>query len=163
MDAGDREPMRFDSAHRRRDAAAMNTPRPSRARTAVRLSMALFYFVAGIFHLWKPHPFLTITPQWVPAPDLVIALTGVAELAGAVALAQGFSLPLRRAAAWGLAAYAVCVFPANINHFILDMGKPGHGLGLAYHVPRMFAQPVLVWLALWSGSVTDWPFRRRTA
>jgi uncharacterized membrane protein len=141
----------------------MEPPRASPARTGARLLLALFYFVAGLFHLWKPHPFLTITPQWVPAPDLVIALTGITELLGAAALAQGLSLPLRRAGAWGLALYAVCVFPANINHFIIDMGKPGHGLGLGYHVPRMFAQPVLVWLALWSGGVTDWPFRRRAA
>lgn len=155
--------MRFDSVRGRRDAAEMDTPRPSRARTTARLLLALLYFIAGVFHLWKPQPFLTITPQWVPAPELVVALTGVAELAGAVALVQGLSWPLRRAAAWGLAAYAVCVFPANINHFILDMGRPDHGLGLAYHVPRMFAQPVVVWLALWSGGVTEWPFRRKPA
>jgi hypothetical protein len=23
------------------------------------------------------------------------------------------------------------------------------GLGLAYHVPRMFAQPLIIWLAWW--------------
>jgi len=80
---------------------------------------------------------------------------------GAAALAQWTSLPLRRAGAIGLALYAVCVFPANIHHFALDMARPDGGLGLGYHVPRMFAQPLLVWLALWTGGVTDWPLRRR--
>ena len=61
----------------------------------------------------------------------------------------------------GLAIYAVCVFPANINHFALDMAQPDGGLGLGYHLPRMFAQPILVWLALWTGGVTNWPFARR--
>lgn len=130
-------------------------------RSIFRCTLAALYFLAGILHLVSPAPFLAITPGWVPFPDAVIALTGIAELAGAIGLVQGVSMPLRRAAAIGLALYAICVFPANINHFILDMQRTDHGLGLGYHVPRMFAQPLLVWLALWTGGVTDWPFAGR--
>lgn len=130
-------------------------------RDVLRWILALFYFAAGVIHIAAPAPFLTIMPRWVPMPDEVVFLTGIAELLGAIGLAQGISLPLRRAAAIGLALYAVCVFPANINHFALDMAKPGNGAGLAYHVPRMFAQPLLVWLALWTGGVTDWPWKAR--
>jgi len=43
---------------------------------------------------------------------------------------------------------------------LIDLEKPDRGLGLAYHVPRMMLQPVLIWLALWAGKVIDWPFRR---
>jgi len=129
------------------------------ARAVTRWVLALLYALAGVLHLLLPRPFLGIMPTWVPQPELVIALTGVAELAGAAGLLQPWSLPLRRAAGWGLAAYTVCVFPANIVHFIRDMARPDHGLGLAYHVPRMFLQPVLVWLALWVGQVL--PFRAR--
>lgn len=131
-------------------------------RTALRWLLALFYLLAGIAHLRTPEPFLSITPAWVPEPALVVLLTGLAELAGAIGLAQGWSKRLRRAAAIGLAAYAVCVFPANIHHFALDMAREDGGLGLAYHVPRMLAQPLIVWLSLWVGEVTDWPFPRRT-
>lgn len=131
-------------------------------RTAARLTLALFYLAAGIIHIAEPRPFLVIMPQWVPAPEAVVLWTGIAELLGAVGLAPGVSLPIRRAAAIGLALYAVCVFPANINHFAIDLEKPDHGAGLAYHVPRMFAQPVLVWLALWAGGVIEWPWKRRT-
>lgn len=130
-------------------------------RNVLRWILALFYFAAGVIHIAAPVPFMTIMPRWVPMPEEVVFLTGIAELLGAIGLAQGISLPLRRAAAIGLALYAVCVFPANINHFALDMAKPGHGAGLAYHVPRMFAQPLLVWLALWTGGVTDWPWKAR--
>ncbi|MFY8193729.1 DoxX family protein [Novosphingobium sp. B1] len=130
-------------------------------RNVLRWILALFYFAAGVIHIAAPAPFMTIMPRWVPMPEEVVFLTGIAELLGAVGLAQGISLPLRRAAAIGLALYAVCVFPANINHFVLDMAKPGHGAGLVYHVPRMFAQPLLVWLALWTGGVTDWPWKAR--
>jgi uncharacterized membrane protein len=130
-------------------------------RRGLRWLLAAFYALAGYMHLARPAPFLSIMPDWVPAPETVVFLTGVAELMGAAALAQRTSLPLRRAGAMGLALYAVCVFPANIHHFALDMARPDGGLGLSYHVPRMFAQPLLVWLALWTGGVTDWPLRRR--
>ncbi len=116
-----------------------------------------------MLHLVSPAPFVGITPAWVPSPQMVIAFTGLAELAGAAGLLQPFSLPLRRAAGIGLALYAVCVFPANINHMILDMSSPDPKLGWAYHAPRMLLQPVLVWLALWVSGVIDWPFRGRRA
>ena len=35
------------------------------------------------------------------------------------------------------------------------------GLGLGYHIPRMFAQPVIIWAALWASRVIDWPFAKR--
>lgn len=130
-------------------------------RNVLRWILALFYFAGGVIHIAAPAPFLTIMPGWVPMPETVVMWTGIAELLGAIGLAQGLSLSLRKAAAIGLALYAVCVFPANINHFALDMAKPGHGAGLAYHVPRMFAQPLLVWLALWTGDVINWPLKAR--
>ena len=131
-------------------------------RTALRWLLAAIYAVAGWFHITAPAPFLGIMPGWVPQPELVVMLTGVAELLGAAALVQPWSQRLRHAGAMGLAVYALCVFPANINHFMIDMAKADGGLGLAYHVPRMFAQPLVIWWALWSGGVTDWPFRRRS-
>ena len=132
------------------------------ARPIIRWVLAVVYLVAGVLHLIAPQPFLTITPNWVPFPATVVMATGLAEIAGAAGLVQRFSRELRHAAAVGLAAYAVCVFPANINHFAMDMARSDGGLGLAYHVPRMFAQPIVVWLTLWAGQVTDWPFSRRT-
>ncbi|WP_324074167.1 MAG: DoxX family protein [Erythrobacter sp.] len=118
-------------------------------RAILRWILAVFYFAAGVVHLIKPAPFLTITPDWVPAPEAVVLLTGVAEILGAIGLVQPFSARLRQAAGWGLALYALCVWPANINHLLMDMGRADGGLGLAYHVPRMFAQPVIIWLAWW--------------
>lgn len=131
------------------------------SRRIIRIVLATLYLLAGVLHVMRPHPFLMITPDWVPFPATVIALTGIAEIAGAVGLAQPLSPALRRAAGIGLALYAVCVFPANINHFAMDMARPDHGLGLGYHLPRMVLQPILTWLALWTGGVTDWPFRTR--
>lgn len=128
-------------------------------RTGLRWLLAAFYLIGGVFHLVRPRPFLAITPQWVPAPEWVILLTGLAELTAAPALAQPWSQPLRRAAGIGLALYAVCVYPANVNHMLIDLAKPDPGLGLGYHVPRLLAQPLIVWAALWAGEVIEWPFR----
>ncbi|MXO66967.1 DoxX family protein [Altericroceibacterium endophyticum] len=127
-------------------------------RSGLRVILALFYLVAGIFHLAAPEPFLSIMPSFIPAPEAVVALTGVAELAGSIALIQPWSDTLCRWAGIGLALYALCVWPANMNHFALDMAKPDGGLGLGYHIPRMIAQPILIWLALWTGRAMDWPF-----
>jgi len=129
-------------------------------RTSLRWLLALLYVVAGYFHLSQPASFLRIVPDWVQLPEAVVLGTGIAELLGAAALVQPWSKRLRRAGAIGLALYALCVWPANINHFAMDMARADHGWGLAYHVPRMLAQPLVIWLALWSGGVTDWPWRR---
>ncbi|MEO7248016.1 MAG: DoxX family protein [Novosphingobium sp.] len=123
--------------------------------------LAAFYGVAGLIHLAYPAPFIHITPGWVPQPALVVAMTGTAEIAGSLGLLQPRFPALRRAAGWGLALYALCVWPANYNHMLIDMARPDHGAGLGYHLPRLAAQPLIIWLALWVSGVTDWPWRRR--
>ena len=129
-------------------------------RSFARWSLGIAYAAAGILHLVTPRPFVEIVPDWVPAPSAVIAGTGLAEFLGAIGLLQPWSGDLRRAAGSCLAIYAVCVWPANFHHMALDMAKPGLGLGLGYHVPRLLAQPLIIWLALWTGEVTRWPFAR---
>ena len=121
-----------------------------------RLVLAAFYLAAGILHLKSPQGFIKIVPSFVPWPAEVVWLTGLAEIAGAI----GLMLPrLRKAAGIGLALYAVCVFPANINHAInqIDVGALPNSWW--YHGPRFVLQPVLVWMALWCSGVVDWPWR----
>ncbi|MGB3470477.1 MAG: DoxX family protein [Erythrobacter sp.] len=131
-------------------------------KAVLRIVLAAAYAFAGYLHIVSPQPFLTIIPDWVPFPKAVIYWTGIAEITGAIGLVQTFSKPLRQAAGFGLALYALCVWPANINHFAMDMAREtagaDGGLGLGYHIPRMIAQPILIWLALWLGEV---PMRRR--
>lgn len=118
-------------------------------QAVARVVLALLYAAAGVLHLAYPAPFLRITPDWVPEPALVVALTGLAEIAGAT----GLILPrFRKAAGVGLALYAVAVFPANIQHAVIDLSS-GTGLGWEYHAPRLFAQPFIALWALWAGEV----------
>ena len=79
----------------------------------------------AISTLATPPPFLTITPVWVPWPEAVVLWTGIAELLGAAGLIQPWSKQLRRAAGIGLALYALCVWPANMNHFVDGYGARG--------------------------------------
>lgn len=122
-----------------------------------RLALAAIYLVAGILHIVLPGPFLGITPSWVPHATDVIFWTGVCEIAGAVGL---MSSAFRRYAAFGLALYAICVFPANVKHAIdsLGTGTASPALWL-YHVVRLPLQPILIWLALFAGDLTTWPFK----
>jgi uncharacterized membrane protein len=128
-------------------------------RTFFRYLLALIYLIAGIAHLRSPAGFLMITPDWVPLPLLVVQLTGVCEIAGSIALA--FVPRLRIAAGWALATYAVCVFPANINHAINNIAMDGTQMSWWYHGPRLLFQPVFVWWALYAGGATNWPFRAK--
>lgn len=121
--------------------------------------LTLLYLAAGRAHLVNPANFLVITPDWVPYPAAVIYWTGIAEIAGAFALLQPFGKRLRQAAAIGLSAYALCVWPANFNHFLIDMARADGGWGLAYHIPRLAFQPMLIWAPLWAARVIDWPFQ----
>jgi uncharacterized membrane protein len=129
-----------------------------RGRVIARLVLAAVYAFAGAAHLARPDGFVAITPDWVPAPAVVVALTGMAELAGAAGL---MIPPLCRAAGIGLALYALCVWPANFHHAFNDIALGGVHLSWWYHGPRLALQPLLIWWALWASGAIDWPWRRR--
>jgi len=137
---------------------ALEKPKDGIARWIFRILLAIFYFIAGVAHLQNPDGFVAITPRWVPFPEELIYLTGLAEIAGAIGL---FIPPLRRAAGIGLAFYALCVWPANFNHAFNNIAINGEVASWSYHGPRLAFQPVLIWWALWAGNVTNWPFRRK--
>ena len=121
--------------------------RGSVPRLAARLGLSALYGAAGVAHLVYPDSFLPIMPQIVPFPREIILITGVCEIAGAVAL----HVPrLTRLAGIMLALYALCVWPANIKHALLAVEVAGLPTGWWYHGPRLALQPVLIWLALWA-------------
>ena len=80
-------------------------------RTVLRLLAAIFFIVAGAFHFLKPELYLQIMPPYFPAPQLLVLLSGAAEMAGGFGLLTG---RWRGMAGWGLIALLVAVFPANI-------------------------------------------------
>ncbi|MDF2494091.1 MAG: hypothetical protein K0S66_1025 [Sphingomonas sp.] len=122
----------------------------SGARRVARWFLMAFYLIAGIGHLVFTDAMVRIVPSFVPAPRLVVLATGLAELVGVI----GLALPRwRRAAGWALAAYALCVWPANVQHAVIDLSS-GTGLPIGYHASRLLLQPLIIWWALWaSGAV----------
>jgi uncharacterized membrane protein len=126
----------------------------------MRWAMAIFYLVAGVFHIQSPDAFLPIMPDWVPAPREVILFTGVCEVVGALALV---TRPLRWWAGLMLALYAAAVFPANIKHAVYNVQLPQLPTSWWYHAPRLALQPVVLWWALYCSQVVNWPFSRHLA
>ncbi|MDP4022900.1 DoxX family protein [Methylobacterium sp. NEAU 140] len=124
----------------------------------MRYGLAALYAVIGVVHLVATDTMLPLMPDWVPEPRLVILATGLCEIAGAIGL---LTRSFRRAAAVGLALYAVCVYPANLKHALEHVHIAGIPDSWWYHGPRLAFQPVFVWAALWAGGLIDWPFRRR--
>jgi uncharacterized membrane protein len=127
-------------------------------RAVMRVVLAAFYLAAGIAHLWVPDKLLAMTPSWVPLATQVILITGICEIAGAIALV---TRPLRLWAGVAFALYALCVWPANIKHALEGIDIPPIPDSWLYHGPRLAFQPVLIWWALYCADVIDWPWRRR--
>jgi uncharacterized membrane protein len=136
----------------------LQADRSDTARAVLRWVLAAFYVTAGIAHLLAPEALLAITPSWVPFAPQVIFVTGLCELAGALALV---TRPLRWWAGVALAAYALCVWPANFKHAIDGIDLPHIASSWLYHGPRLAFQPVLIWWALYAAGVIDWPWRKR--
>ena len=89
----------------------------------IQIFLALLFLTAGVSHFRRPNFFLKITPKWVPAPENVNIIVGVAEIALAIAL----MIPAtKNFAAWGIIALLIAVFPANVYHFQKSLKKGKH-------------------------------------
>ncbi|QJW91574.1 DoxX family protein [Spirosoma taeanense] len=72
---------------------------------------AFVYVAAGINHFVSPRFYLAIMPPYIPAHNLMVVLSGVAE----IGLGLGLLFPATRSlSAWGLILLLIAVFPANI-------------------------------------------------
>ena len=116
-------------------------------REAARVGMAAAMVVAGIAHWARPLPFLQHLPPWVPMPELLVFITGVAEVVlGAALLA---AQPWRARAGTALAAYLLAVFPANVYVAVAGVDVDGQPGGM-YPWLRLPFQILFIAWALWS-------------
>lgn len=103
--------------------------------------MAFVYIGAGITHFVNPRMYLAIMPPYIPAHQLMVALSGVAELV----LGIGVLLPATRSlAAWGIILLLIAVFPANL--YMVTSDKFAH-LPQWILWARLPLQGVLIWWA----------------
>ncbi|PUU70692.1 hypothetical protein DBB36_07495 [Flavobacterium sp. WLB] len=87
-------------------------------------------------------------PNWVPLDkDLVVILSGVVEIA--LGLSMLFLTKYKVFVGIALAVFYVLVFPGNIAQHLNQ--TPAFGLDTDQaRLIRLFFQPVLIFLALWS-------------
>jgi len=75
-------------------------------------AIAALFVGAGVAHFVWPGVFVRIVPPSLPAPRLLVFVSGAAEILGGV----GVLIPgVRVAAGWGLLLLLVAVFPANVH------------------------------------------------
>jgi uncharacterized membrane protein len=118
-------------------------------RPALRGLLAAVMIGIGAVHFVTPDPFVRIVPAWLPAPLLLVWVSGVFEILGGVGLLVRRA---RRAASYGLVALYVAVFPANVNMAMNHLTLDGvHQLPTALLWLRLPLQAVLVVWALWVG------------
>lgn len=103
--------------------------------------IAIMFTAAGIMHFVAPGAYAQIVPRWLPAAPLLVAASGVAEIAGGLGVIPART---RRLAGWGLIALLVAVFPANIQ-MVVDAHRTGASPWmLALLWLRLPIQPLLV-------------------
>lgn len=69
------------------------------------------YVAGGINHFLNPKMYLAIMPPYIPAHQLMVAVSGVAE----IVLGIGLLFPATRSlSAWGLILLLIAIFPANL-------------------------------------------------
>jgi uncharacterized membrane protein len=108
--------------------------RRRRRRDRAARTLGPFFLVAGALHFVKPRAYEAIVPPYVPRAREVVAVSGLAELAGGVSAATG---RFPRFTRWWLTALLLAVFPANVHMAVNPEQVRGPD------IPR-----VLLWLRL---------------
>jgi uncharacterized membrane protein len=111
-------------------------------RRSSRRRCAAFFVVAGLLHFVRPKTYEQVVPPGFGDPRLVVRLSGLAEIAGGLALP---SLTGRRLTRWGLVALLVAVFPANV-YMALDPERSGVSVVPRWLLwARLPIQPAIIW------------------
>ena len=88
-------------------------PAPLGWWTSLRLALSGMFLLTSSAHWGKRRPdLIQMVPRVFPRPDLLVTVTGILEILGAV----GLMLPTTaRYAALGLSLMLIAVFPANVH------------------------------------------------
>lgn len=121
-------------------------------KTFFRLLLGLFMTYAGVSHLTiARQEFVAQVPTWLQFSDgftdFVVLASGVVE----ITLGLGMLFLWKRKAIVGalLALFYLIIFPGNINQYVNHISAFGLDTDQARLI-RLFFQPVLIFLALWS-------------
>jgi uncharacterized membrane protein len=116
----------------------------ARVKAAMKWLLAALFVVAGVNHFRSPEFYVRIMPPYLPWHYELVLISGVFEIAlGVALLIPRFTI----AAAWGLIALLVAVFPANL-HMALHAEQFPH-IPAALLWARLPLQGALIAWAYW--------------
>jgi uncharacterized membrane protein len=113
-------------------------------KVVLRVLFGAFFVIAGVTHFTNRDFFTSIVPPYLPWPELLVYVSGVAEIALGVLLMVPATT---RIAAWGLIALLIAVFPANIHMAMNPQLYPD--TPLAALLIRLPLQGLLIAVAFW--------------
>jgi len=112
----------------------------------LRVILAVSIVFVGIIHFVIPAPFVKIVPPQLPYPLELVYISGFFEILGGIGILVP---PVSRAAAWGLVALFIAVYPANINMAVNHIKLDNIPTDNWFHAIRLPLQFVLIAWALW--------------
>lgn len=137
-------------------SSQFSQPGPANRRKEIlRVVLSVCMIAVGILHFAKPEPFLRIMPPQLPYPLALVYISGFFEILGGV----GLLIPIVSvAAAWGLIALFIAVFPANINQAVNSIpieGIPHHSWLYWFRLP--FQAVLIAWAYSYTRRPEDQP------
>jgi uncharacterized membrane protein len=117
-----------------------------RRKEILRGVLAVAIIIVGITHFTHPDQYARIVPPQLPNPVGLVYISGVFEILGGIGLLIPY---VSVAAAWGLIALFIAVFPANINQAINSIPIDGIPHHPAFYWIWLPFQAVLIAWAWW--------------
>jgi uncharacterized membrane protein len=118
---------------------------------ALRIALAVMFAFTAVshFHPGTRSDLIRMVPASLPAPALLVTVTGVLELLGAIGLLVPQTLPL---AAYSLIALLVAMFPANVHAAREGLMVAGRrATPLLWRLPlQVFWIAALWWVRRWA-------------
>jgi uncharacterized membrane protein len=116
-----------------------------RGRRVLLFVVAAFFVFAGVSHFTNPDFFVAIVPPYLPAPLVLVWLSGVFETLGGLGVLVAAT---RRFARWGLLALLAAVYPANLHMAVHPELFPEMSPAALY--ARLPFQFLFAWCVWWS-------------
>jgi uncharacterized membrane protein len=117
-----------------------------RRKEILRGIFAVCTIIVGITHFIRPEQYARIVPPQLPNPVALVYISGFFEILGGIGLMSPF---VSVAAAWGLIALFIAVFPANINMAVNNIPIEGIPHNQVLYWVRLPFQAVLIAWAYW--------------
>ena len=104
--------------------------------------LSAFFTFAGVMHFVIPRSYEATVPPFIPLHREAVIVSGLAEIAGGLAVIPDRTRPLAR---WWLLALLVAVFPANIHMAVNPDQIKGLNAPQWALWARLPLQPLMMW------------------